>query len=327
MNTPLKIISPLSISLSLCFSNSLSTHLLLLQVIKGVKEDRAGMNVTTMDLKPGFFRTSADSFEVLHCLAEHHCSGGNDTSDQCESGYRGPMCAVCVEGFASVGTGADMVCNECSGSATQTIVVGFSVIGLVLAAVIFWCCRGARGGSVEEQTLTASDSLQRQSSRARAISEAAREKADALTTFINSAQPYFKILLAYFQVAGGLSFALRLRFPPMFTNFMNIAKSLLSFDVLSLMPIGCLTSSSNFHYNMLAYTFIPFAVGMLMVIAYNILIRGRSDASKQLANKIFGAFLALSFVILPSVSIKIFSNFACHEFDGDYGSYLKMDYR
>jgi hypothetical protein len=92
------------------------------------------------------------------------------------------------------------------------------------------------------------------------------------------------------------------------------------------MPIGCITSNSNFHYNMLVYTFIPFSTGGCMLVLYSYLRLKNSDSSKKLANKIVGAFLAISFIILPSVSIKIFSNFACHEFDGGYGSYLKVDY-
>ena len=39
----------------------------------------------------------------------------------------------------------------------------------------------------------------------------------------------------------------------------------------------------------------------------------------------FGWFLFLSFLVLPSVSIKIFYNFACKDFDDNYGSYLKVD--
>ena len=164
----------------------------------------------------------------------------------CEVGYEGPLCAVCEEGYAAVGSGADLVCNEFTGSATQTIAIGFSIIGAVIAVVVFWCCRSARGkGSIEERAPRASDSLERQSSRARGISESAREKYDAVTSFIDSAQPYFKILLAYFQVAGGLSFAFQLRFPPMFTNFMKICKNVLSLDVISLMPLGCLTLLAN----------------------------------------------------------------------------------
>ena len=37
-------------------------------------------------------------------------------------------------------------------------------------------------------------------------------------------------------------------------------------------------------------------------------------------------FLFMTFLILPSVSTKIFSTFACRAFDEGYGSYLKVDY-
>ncbi|GMH95180.1 hypothetical protein TL16_g13095 [Triparma laevis f. inornata] len=263
----------------------------------------------------------------MHCLGEHHCAGGNDPENSCEYGYVGPLCAVCSDGFASVGSGADMHCNVCEGSAFLTIAVGCIIIALVILGIVFWCCRSSKNGEkVEEKGLIGADSLEDQATRLRSASEAARAKVEAVTGFIENAQPYFKILLAYFQVAGGLSFAFRLRFPPMFTDFMNLAKGVLSLDVLSLMPIGCITSNSNFHYSMLAYTFIPFSIGVVMVALYSLLRLKHSDSAKQLANKIFGAFLALSFIILPSVSIKIFSNFACHEFDGGYGSYLKVDY-
>ncbi|GMH87941.1 hypothetical protein TL16_g11009 [Triparma laevis f. inornata] len=270
---------------------------------------------------PAGRKPSANRESTTPCPAGRYSLGGATECTEC-----GPLCAVCEEGYAAVGSGADLVCNEFTGSATQTIAIGFSIIGAVIAVVVFWCCRSARGkGSIEERALRASDSLERQSSPARGMSESAREKYDAVTSFIDSAQLYFKILLAYFQVAGGLSFAFRLRFPPMFTNFMNICKNVLSLDVISLMPLGCLTSKSNFHYNMLAYTFVPFSIGILMVLASNVLKNRSSDSAKQLANKIFGTFLALLFVILPSITIKIYSNFACHEFGG-YGNYLKVDY-
>ncbi|GMH69413.1 hypothetical protein TrLO_g2906 [Triparma laevis f. longispina] len=264
-----------------------------------------------------------------YCMGEHHCKGGviNDPESLREDGYEGSLYEVCEEGFAAVHSGADLVCNECTGSATQTIAIGFSIIGVIISGVVFWCCRSARWeGSIEERALRASGDLERQSSRARGMSESAREKIEGVTAFIDNAQPYFKILLAYFQVAGGMSSTSRFRFPPMLTSFMNFVKNVLSLDVFSLMPLGRLTFNSNFHYNMLAYTFVPFSIGVLMVVALNVLKRRSSDALKQLANKIFGTFPALSFVILPSISIKVFSNFACHEFDGGYESYLKVEY-
>ena len=47
---------------------------------------------------------------------------------------------------------------------------------------------------------------------------------------------------------------------------------------------------------------------------------------KRAGNRVFSGFLILTFLLLPSVSVKIFTTFACDEFDGDYGSFLKADY-
>ena len=49
-----------------------------------------------------------------------------------------------------------MVCNICTGSATQTIAIGFGAIGLVVVAVIVWCCRSAQVEAIRHwPTLTA----------------------------------------------------------------------------------------------------------------------------------------------------------------------------
>ncbi|GMH85601.1 hypothetical protein TrST_g3602 [Triparma strigata] len=63
-------------------------------VSKGVKSSVGGMNVETLDLEPGFWRTSSSSTKVLPCLNPKHCKGGADTADLCADGHTGPLCAV-----------------------------------------------------------------------------------------------------------------------------------------------------------------------------------------------------------------------------------------
>ena len=50
------------------------------------------------------------------------------------------------------------------------------------------------------------------------------------------------------------------------------------------------------------------------------------DRSKKVRNKIAGIFLAMTFVVLPAVSVTIFSTFACQDFGDDYGKSMKVDY-
>ena len=71
----------------------------------------------------------------------------------------------------------------------------------------------------------------------------------------------------------------------MFTSFMDTCKGILALDVISFMPIGCITSKSNFHYNMLGYTFVLFVIMLLMVVAYNVLKKSRSASTRSLRTR------------------------------------------
>ena len=73
------------------------------------------MNVETLDLEPGFWRTSSSSTKVLPCLNPKHCKGGADTADLCAEGHTGPLCAVCASDYAATGSGNSLQCNECTG--------------------------------------------------------------------------------------------------------------------------------------------------------------------------------------------------------------------
>ena len=119
-------------------------------VFEGVEEN-PGMNVKNMTLKAGFWRTSYNSTEVLACLREEHCLGGSNLELQCAIGHTGPLCAVCEEGYASAGTGANMKCVVCDGDATASILVYVSIfISVFSGGVVATCCCGniirKRGG-------------------------------------------------------------------------------------------------------------------------------------------------------------------------------------
>ena len=49
-----------------------------------------GMTLKTLNLKPGFYRTSYKSREVLECYREKSCLGGSNASRYCAEGYAGP---------------------------------------------------------------------------------------------------------------------------------------------------------------------------------------------------------------------------------------------
>jgi hypothetical protein len=90
------------------------------------------------------------------------------------------------------------------------------------------------------------------------------------------------------------------------------------------MPVGCIFKST--HYTiLLTYTLLPLFISGLLISWYLRLSKKEDERSINLRNKLFELVLALTFLILPSVSIKIFSTFSCQDFD-DRTSHLKVDY-
>ncbi|GMH77097.1 hypothetical protein TL16_g07293 [Triparma laevis f. inornata] len=53
------------------------------KVPEGVETTINAMTVKTLNVKEGYWRTNASSFEVLPCLAAEHCLGGSDPEKQC----------------------------------------------------------------------------------------------------------------------------------------------------------------------------------------------------------------------------------------------------
>ena len=54
----------------------------------GVNTGTAGTTLQTLELEPGYYRTSETSPNILECHREEACVGGSDASQYCASGYR-----------------------------------------------------------------------------------------------------------------------------------------------------------------------------------------------------------------------------------------------
>jgi hypothetical protein len=141
---------------------------------------------------------------------------------------------------------------------------------------------------------------------------------------VGKAEPVIKIVFAYFQVVGSLGPIFGIKFPPVYSTVISFLSGIFSLDFLSFMPIGCIFSST--HYTLLlSYTLAPLSVSAFLVSWY-FRLRERTDGkSVTRRNKLFELFLALTFLLLPSVSVRIFTTFACRDFDNG-SSFLKADF-
>ena len=277
----------------------------IVQAPDGVSKDVGGMQLMGLSLAPGYWRTNSNSTEILPCLNEDHCVGGSDPSSYCAEGYTGPLCAVCSSGYAAVGAGESLSCNQCSGSSTATVTIGISFIVLLLSAALVY--KLSNRSNVVRGRLESIDS---------ALTVASEK--------FEKVQPIIKIIFAYFQVVGGLGFLFGIKFPPIYSRVTSFVGGLFSLDFISFLPLGCMFPAS-FYNTLLAYTLFPLLLSIVLIAIYFVLHKRTDKRSVSLRNNIFEVFLAMTFILLPGVSVKIFSTFACHEFD-DGTSYLKVDY-
>lgn len=96
-------------------------------------------------------------------------------------------------------------------------------------------------------------------------------------------------------------------FPPFYSRFTSLFSGIASADINNVIPISCLFPASHYT-SLLFYTIAPIFVGLIIFSVFN-----KFDLIYR--NKIFEGFLVLSFLILPNISVKIFSTFFCQDFD------------
>ncbi|GMH92878.1 hypothetical protein TL16_g12477 [Triparma laevis f. inornata] len=281
-----------------------------LPVPDGVSPNTAGMTTETLDILTGYWRTSSTSTVILRCQSVEHCKGGVDTGDLCADGYTGPLCAVCTSGYASTGFGESLTCNSCSANSKATVAIMTASILTILAASL--ACYLKRSGETSQVSLG-----QRSHVASEAISSVAKK--------VEKYQLIVKIIFTYFQVVGSLGFIYSLKFPPIYSAVTNVLGGIVSLDFISFMPLGCI-APADFYSQLVAYTAIPVILSAMLIAYYIKLSNSPDPNANDLKVKVFQVFLTLTFIVLPSVSIKIFSTFACQRFDGDYGSYLKADF-
>lgn len=259
-----------------------------------------GMTTSLLKIEKGYWRTSADSLNILACQNKEHCLGGTDPNNYCAEGYGGPLCSVCMDGYSAVGAGEGLSCSKCEGSATATVVVGITVLLLLFSLIVRFILKKDK---TESRLSRASKKLENKLGRA---------------------EPVIKIVFAYFQVVGSLDLIFGIKFPPVYSTVISFLSGVFSLDFISFMPIGCVFSST--HYTLLlSYTLVPLSLSIFLVCWYNKLKKETDEKSISLRNKLFELFLALTFLLLPSVSVKIFTTFGCVDFDNGT-SFLKVDF-
>ena len=314
--------------------------------------DDVGMNVTTLNLTEGFWRTSNTSVKVEKCAHKDHCLGGSDPEqdESCTDGHEGPLCAVCAPDFARYSLNGDLSkCEECSGSVWPAIVASGFV--LLLGGILY----------LTVVTSRKRDDAPDDAHEFREMINDHEEKASCTMVAMTASMTVFKMCFSYLQIVSGFSFGLDLTFTKKFTLIMQWVARIATIDIIDVMPLNC-AMKSDFFLSLVLYTALPLIVMLLMLLIWLFLVlrmrwssvpegssvrervwqlmnrkkknpAGRSeDESKETKHlelwegRFFKLSLILTFLVLPAASVKISSAFECKTFDGEYGKFLKVDY-
>jgi predicted outer membrane repeat protein len=277
-----------------------------------------------IEVESKYWRRYNNSETILSCLPYFDgCNGGFETGDEsCRHGYRGILCASCIDGYYSDGVQC-IPCNNTSKHFTPIAIFYLCIGGLVMMML----CINLISKNVFKYDLFAftRESLKRFNSK----------------IFIQ-----LRIVIATYQVVGSIQYSLIAAFPYLFSKFTVIVAAFY-FNISALFPLACQYSKYNFIDFMILWATLPMILIFLLFIVcaveykrkvkklkYENDIYEREIIYNEVKNKYLFYFFFLTYLILPSVTTVLFRMFICtnvdpnHEnLDDDYDNYLVADVR
>jgi len=290
---------------------------------KGIDCSMRGSTLSNLHLHKGFWRSSSTADQIFECRdgKDGPCRGGNQTESLCRTGSTSYLCSVCEDEWYSY----NFKCHPCKFDRGIFILTAFCFLFVLIGAATIMCCYG-------------------------------EELEKRIHYFISPAvRSRSKILVSFSQIMFTLPGMLALAFPTNFEDFLNNVFRFLSLSfVVELNWLSCLFSS-NYVANFLISTVSPVVLcflGLLgMAHAKNKMRVRQQKARLQVedpdglgqiqlrilhtafeahyrltSKKYITAFLLISYVILPRVSITIFSLFVCDTFEDGTAPRLRADY-
>ena len=256
------------------FKDSESGH--CVDIPPGVNETVLAMDLFSLVLQGGWFRTSSSSLDIRQCPLEEQCLGGDEPQKSCLEGSTGPYCQVCDDGFSGIGT-TSITCVKCEESGGSNYALMGAILVVLLLTVYLCCFKSKKKKKGSRQ-------------RSSTLSEKAELAEKKFEKLLKKIRVPLKILMAYFQISSSFSFNFGLKFPSMFTGLMAYL-SFTNFDFVSLVPVGCMVTVT-YHYYLVGYTVGSLGVGGVLSIGYWVCGKGTRSARKEdLQGIFFSSFL------------------------------------
>jgi len=95
-----------------------------------------GVTIETMSLKKNYWRESSNTIKTYKCRNEISCAGGiivNGTDNQCSPGHNGPLCDICMKGWAK----DDGLCLKCPENIGRTMSLTIVIPVICVIIIVF----------------------------------------------------------------------------------------------------------------------------------------------------------------------------------------------
>ncbi|GMH79533.1 hypothetical protein TL16_g08176 [Triparma laevis f. inornata] len=275
---------------------------------EGANCKERGVQLATLPLKPNYWRSAKDSYNIELCFARAACPQVNVSEDmesldssQCLEGHYGPICNICMPKFAKNIMG---VCQLCEGKVNIPLEAVLAFISTPMAALLCIFL------------------IKRRNHMKGKYRKVKRTKSN----FTRTVRTKFKILASFVQVISGYKNILNIRFPPAFEGFSRWLSSLVNLDALKLGSVDCFVATS-FYTKLLFSTLMPLFMVACIFLYMSVAKGCAKDPQKKrrIHNNSIELFLGLTFLVFASVSTTIFDTFNCKVFGDDPTRYLALD--
>jgi hypothetical protein len=233
----------------------------------------------TYDVMEGYYAVSASKTQP--CLYADAC-----VAEGCAVGYEGPLCAVCSPGYEAATP--YQACKPCyrntQSSANIAVLSLLAVTGTLLAVT--------------------------------ALHAPLRAKWAAMIAWLYkpAIRTKTKVLVTQFQIISQFQRILSVNYPDTYTAFLQVCQ-IASLNVPSMLSASCASDGAwTFYDDLLLHTLTPFAVCLLILVAYRFKWRDEACAEWLLWTMYF---------FFPGASSTVLEAFHCDESMG----FLRADYR
>ena len=251
-------------------------------------------------LKKGYWRTHANSTDVVACRAGGACVG-NGT---CAPGHTGRLCTACENGWAPT---AGARCVKCTSSQrTALYVVLVLVVILALAMTTALCVRATAGKKKKVRCTVRLWNLDKNAEQ-------------SLTTKL-------KLVVMFMQILSQLNSTYDIPFPQSFVEFARHL-SFLNLNQFFVLHVGCFVEH-DFYDTLLATAVTPLAFCGAMILIAKVYAKVyaswfKRDVWPHVWQRSLSLCMYISFLVFPAVSTTALRAYPCRHFDD--GWFLKAD--